>query len=114
MNVPIVNWTNGQTAKLAVLTLTAILTILADGYTTTVALAHGFKEGNPIMRWLFGKVGQALAIFISVSLVLFAGGLISGLGLNYGYLYFGIVSAGEAVRALLNYRTLKAAKISLK
>lgn len=103
-----------QIGILAVLSLTALLTFLGDAYTTMIALQHGFVESNPVMRFLFKKLGQPFANFVTAVFILFMGGLISAYTLNGAYLYFGIMTIAEGIRTFLNYRLLKAAKISLK
>jgi hypothetical protein len=108
------NASDAQVGVVALLCLVTVLAILADAYTTMIGLEHGLVEGNPLMKWLFKKVGLSFATFISGAAVLFIGGFISSYGLQYSDIYFGIVSAGESVRALLNYRKLKAMKVSLK
>jgi len=34
-----------------------VVAILGDCWYTGIGLSKGFKEGNPINRWLFGKIG---------------------------------------------------------
>jgi hypothetical protein len=111
---PAGTWTSEQTVFLAVLCFTTLLTVLGDAYTTMIGLEHGFVEGNPVMKFLFAKIGQSLSAFLSAVAVLGVGAVIAAHNLNAGYVYFGVVSVGEGVRTLLNYLKLKAAKISLK
>jgi hypothetical protein len=108
------NASDAQVGVVALLCLVTVLSLLADAYTTMIGLEHGMVEGNPIMKWLFKKVGLSFATFLSSAVVLFIGGFLSNFGLEYSDAYFGIVAAGEGIRALLNYRKLKALKISLK
>ena|SRR2546423_7953901 len=105
---------DGQIGLLAVLSLAALVSVLGDSYTTMIGLQHGFVEGNPVVKWLFKKVGQSFAAFLSAVLVLFLGGLISNYDLMSSYVFFGIVTAGETFQTVRNYLKLRASKISLK
>lgn len=108
------DWTNGQTALLAAFYFAMIATVLGDAYTTSIGLAHGDVEGNSLMKWLFAKIGQAGAVFVSGVVATFVGGTIAAHNLQGGYLYFGIVAAGEGYQTISNYLKLKKAKVSLK
>ncbi len=110
----IASWTGGQTAILAALVFATIAGVLGDAYTTSVGLAHGYIEANPIEKWAFSKVGQAGATFIGGVATLFVGGTIAAHNLSAGYLYFGLVAGGELIQTALNYKKLRAAKISVK
>lgn len=103
-----------QIGLLALLSLSALGAVMGDAYTTMVGLQHGFVEGNPLMKWLFKKVGQSFAAFLSAVAVLFLGGLISNYDLTSAYTFLGIITAGEGFQAIRNWRKLKASKISLK
>ncbi len=103
-----------QLAALIVLSLTSVATLLGDGYTTMVALQHGFVEGNPVARWLFKKIGQSFTLFAEAVVALFAIGAISNYNLNAAYLFAGILTAGEGAMFLRNYLKLKKSNISLK
>ena len=107
-------WTGGQTGVLAVLVGTTIAAILGDSYTTMIALQKGYVEGNPVMRYLFKKIGQPLAVFLTGVAALFIGGSLAAHDLVWGYTYFGILSGLEGATTLRNYLKLKQAKISLK
>ena len=102
-----------QLGLLAALCATSLLTFLGDGYTTSVGLANGLTEGNPVSRWLFKKIGQSLTLFIEAVALLFSIGAISNYDLNASYVFAGIITAGEAAMCVRNYLTLKKAKISL-
>jgi hypothetical protein len=110
---PAGTWTAGQTWALAGLCTSSLLTVLGDGYTTMIGVQHGFVEGNPIMKFLFSKIGQSLSIFLSAVAVLGIGAVIAAHNLDAGYMYLGIVFAGEGIMVVRNYLKLKAAKISL-
>jgi len=103
-----------QLVLLFALSASSLLAFLGDGYTTMIGLQHGFKEGNPIARWLFKKIGQSGTLFVESVALLFAIGAISNYDLNAAYAFAGIITAGEAVMFIRNYRLLKKAKISLK
>lgn len=107
-------WTNMQVAGLAALSLTTLLTALADGYTTMIGTEHGDAEKNPLMKWLFSKLGQQLTLFLTTGGVLFGGAIIAAHSMAGGYTYFGVMTVARGIRAFLNYRLLKKQKISLK
>jgi hypothetical protein len=66
------------------------------------------------MRWLFSKIGQSFSIFVSATVVIFGGVLISNYNLAASEVYLGAITVAEGVRAYLNYRKLAAQKISLE
>jgi hypothetical protein len=103
-----------QLALLVVLSLTSVLTLMGDGYTTMIALQRGFVEGNPIAKWLFGKIGQQWTLLVESVALLFAIGAISNYNLNMAYTFASIFTAGEAYMCVRNYRLLKKSNISLK
>ena len=107
-------WTNLQVAGLAALTLTTVLTALADGYTTMIGIEHGDSEKNPLIKWLFSKLGQQLTLFLTTGAVIFGGAIIAAHSMAGGFTYFGVMTVGRGLRAFLNYRLLKKQKISLK
>lgn len=91
----------------------ATLALLADNYTTMIALQHGMVEGNPLIRWMFKKVGTSFTAFLCGGTILIAGAAMTNYGAAKAATFFGIIAVGEGIRALLNYRKLKALKISL-
>ena len=107
-------WTNLQVAGLAVLTLTTVLTALADGYTTEVGIEHGDAEKTKVVKWLFSKLGQQLTLFLTTGAVIFGGAIIAAHSMAGGFTYFGAMTITRGIRAFLNYRLLKKQKISLK
>lgn len=111
---PAGTWTAGQTGILAALCFTTVLAVMGDAYTTMIGLEHGFVEGNPIMKFLFSKIGQPLTVFLSAVAVLIGGAAIAANNLHAGYAYFAVISVSEGIMAARNYFKLKAAKISLK
>lgn len=109
MSVPAGPWL----ALFGVLVL-GLLAIIGDGITTMIGLGanKGFVEGNPIMRWLFSKVGQSFATWLSGAAYLFIGLLIGSKVWLAGMIYSGVVAAGEAYYAIKNYLLLK--KLGIK
>lgn len=91
-----------------------LLAIIGDGITTMIGLGanKGFVEGNPVMRWLFGKVGQSFACWLSGVVYLLIGAIIGSKVWLAGMLYAGIVAAGEAYFTIKNYLLLK--KLGIK
>jgi hypothetical protein len=91
----------------------AILVVLGDSITTMIGLGKGDVEGNFIERWLFKKVGSSFATFLTGVLFLFSAAAIANANLKAGFLYVGIVSAGETYQTIKNYRLLKKQGIKL-
>jgi len=89
----------------------ASVAILSDAYLTMKGLENGFVEGNPLMRWLFKKVGQSFAAFLSGGVVLIVGTALTNYGAAPAAAFFSVIGVCETVQALLNYRKLKAAKV---
>ena len=79
-----------------------------------VGIQHGDAEKNPIMKWLFAKLGQQFTLFLTTGAILFAGAIILAHSREAGYTFFGVMSVLRSIRAVLNYRLLKKQKISLK
>jgi hypothetical protein len=80
---------------------------VADYITTVKGMAKGLVEGNPIQKWLFGKIGVAAGSFTSMMATLLVSFLFLGFaGIGPATLFSGIVAAGETVQAILNYRKL--------
>lgn len=92
----------------------ASIALLTDAYLTMKGLERGFQEGNPLMRWLFKKVGQSFAAFLSGGTVLILGAALTNYGALPSAAFFGIIGIAESAQAFLNYRKLKKAGISLK
>lgn len=93
-----------------------VLSYLADCYTTMVGTQHGLVEGSFVtknlmkLKWLNLQLGQMLI----GGGVLWLGGFFTNYGAGPAAAFFGVVGAGEAVQAFLNYRLLKKSGISLK
>lgn len=106
--------TDTQSLWLFILVGAFILAYLADTYTTMIGLQHGFKEWNPLSRFLIGKLGISLNAFLTGSVVIFGVGLSSKWIGADSLILAGGLAAGEAVMALRNYLMLRKAKISLR
>lgn len=91
-----------------------LLAFLADAYTTSIGLAHGLTEGNFISKWLIKKLGQSLSVFLEAVAILWGGVFLTNYGSGPAVAFYLGVGIPEAVVTFLNYRKLKAAKISLK
>lgn len=91
----------------------ALVAIIGDYYTSMIGMQHGFVEGNPINRWLFSKISQPLTVFLEAAGICWAGAFLTDYGAHVAEIFFGGVAIAEGIRALLNYKKLKAAKISL-
>jgi hypothetical protein len=111
---PVGTWTAGQTVLLAALSFTSLVAVLGDAYTTMIGLQHGFVEGNPVMKFLFAKIGQSLSAFLSAVAVLGVGAVIAAHNLGAGYAFLAGVSVVEGIQVIRNFLKLKASKISLK
>lgn len=73
----------------------------------------GAKEANPVMRFLFNKLGMPVTTFLGAAAVLVIGCVFASQGPEYGAAYAGITSVGEAVvliRGYLLYKKLKVKK----
>jgi hypothetical protein len=92
-----------------------ILACLGDSITTMIGLGanKGFIETNPIARWLFAKVGQSFAAFLSTAVYIFTALGIGTANWKAGMLYAGIVAAGETYFTIHNYLLLKKLGIKL-
>lgn len=47
-----------------------VLLQVADAVTTTIGLDKGGREANPVLRWLFDKIGLAPAFMITKGVVI--------------------------------------------
>lgn len=92
----------------------ASVALLADAYLTMKGLEHGFQESNPLLRYLFKKVGQSFTVFLSGGVVLIIGAAITNYGATPAIAFFGVIGAAETAQAFLNYRKLKKTKVNLK
>jgi hypothetical protein len=88
----------------------ALLAYLADVITTMIGTSKGLVEGNPLMKWLFSKVGESFAGWLGGVAVLFIGGILSNYTLRGSEVFFSGIAAAESVQAFLNYRKIKALK----
>jgi hypothetical protein len=106
-------FTDAQTWQAAGCAAAFLGAYMADRYTTTVGLAHGLVEGNPLMKWLNSKISFSLAAFLVGGAILIGGAAMTNISVYAADAFWGIIAVGEAVTAILNYKKLKAAKISL-
>jgi hypothetical protein len=86
-----------------------IIAILGDCYYTGIGLAKGFKEANPINRWLFGKIGQALTCFVEGVAITITGGVImslSGKSMWQTGVYWGAIAVVETIMVYRNRKLL--------
>lgn len=83
-----------------------ITAYLGDSYYTGIGLSKGLTEGNPINRWLFSKIGQALATFIEAVAITFIGLFIASHSYPAAYTYWGIVAAVETYMVWRNRKLL--------
>lgn len=83
-----------------------VIAILGDCYYTSIGLAKGFKEANPINRWLFGKIGQALTCFVEGAAVTFTGGFIMSASMPAAFVYWGVIAALETFMVYRNRKLL--------
>jgi uncharacterized membrane protein len=83
-----------------------IIAILGDCYYTGIGLAKGFKEANPINRWLFGKIGQALTCFLEAAVITIVGGVIMSFSMPATFVYWGAIAALETFMVYRNRKLL--------
>jgi hypothetical protein len=80
---------------------------VADYITTVKGMDKGLVEGNPIMKWLFSKIGVAASSFVSMLVTIFTSLLILNFaGFAPAITFAAIVAAGETYQAISNYRKL--------
>jgi hypothetical protein len=80
---------------------------VADYITTVKGMAKGLVEGNPIQKWLFGKIGVAAGSFVSMMATLLISFLFLGFaGIAPATVFALGVAAAETVQSILNYRKL--------
>jgi hypothetical protein len=84
-----------------------IVAIVLDYVSTVKGLAAGFTEQNSLMRFLFKKIGQPAAAFVSG--VVFLGVALPLSTFHFGpdMLFCSIVAAGEFVQYYKNMKLLK-------
>jgi hypothetical protein len=79
---------------------------LGDCYYTGIGLSKGLVEGNPLNRWLFKKIGQALTTFIEMVAVTFIGGFIAAKSCPAAATFWGIIAVTETVMVIRNRKLL--------
>jgi hypothetical protein len=83
-----------------------LVAILGDTYYTGVGLAKGLKEMNPINRWLFPKLGQALTCFVEAAAITVVGGVFMAYSMPLAYGYWGLIAALEIWMVYRNRKIL--------
>jgi hypothetical protein len=100
---------------LFLLTGTMTVSSLADFYYTTLGIDRGFKEGNPIFRFLSAHMSRALAWFIVTSACILTSFMAAKfVGIYYGIGYGVVITATEVFNALRNRKKVKAAPSDIK
>jgi Domain of unknown function (DUF5658) len=89
--------------------------ITADSITTIVGLGanKGFIESNPLARWMFKKMGQSFACWLSGAVYIFSSLGIYSANHGAGFFYAGSIAAAEAYFAIRNYLMLRKFGIAL-
>jgi uncharacterized protein DUF5658 len=87
--------------------IAAVLAFMSDAILTIKGLDRGFKEANPLIRFLFSKMDKALAIFLSGLAITGLAALVNYLNEGASLLFLGIVAVGEGIQAVKNYRLLR-------
>ena len=95
-----------ETLSLVVLYAYMVVAILGDCWYTGIGLSKGFKEGNPINRWLFGKIGQALTTFLEAAAITFTGGFIAMQSMTWAFAYWGGIAVLESIMVFRNRKLL--------
>jgi hypothetical protein len=101
------NMTDGQQLALFILVGASLAAGLADYVTTAIGLGKGFKEINPINKFLFAKIGQPLTAFIELALMIFTPMLLSTFSPVAGFVSAIGFLALESFNAIRNYRLIK-------
>jgi hypothetical protein len=92
-----------------------IVAVVIDAITTIAGLTagKGFVEGNPIMGWLFKKVGQSFADWLSGVLSLAVCLAIVNINFQAGVAATAAIAVAETFFAVKNYLLLKKLGIRL-
>jgi hypothetical protein len=94
---------------------TMTVSSLADFYYTTLGIDRGFKEGNPIFRFLSAHMSRALAWFIVTGASLATSLLVAKfVGIWYGIGYGVTITALEAFNAIRNRKLVKSVPSNIK
>lgn len=88
---------------------------IGDIVTTMIGLGanKGFKEGNPIARWMFSKFGESLTGWMTTVAYIFLGLFFVTKNYAAGMMYIGAVAASETFFTIKNYLLLKKLGIKL-
>jgi Domain of unknown function (DUF5658) len=92
-----------------------IVAVVGDSITTMVGLGanKGFVEGNPLMSWLFKKVGQSFAGWLTGVAALAVSLALVNVNYKAGVVATVAIAAAESYFAIKNYLLLKKLGISL-
>ncbi len=92
-----------------------IVAIVGDGITTMVGLGanKGFVEANPLMKFLFAKIGQSLTCWLSAVACCFISLGFAAANYKSGLVVAGVIAAGETFMVIKNYLLLKKLGIKL-
>ncbi len=90
-----------------------LLACLGDAYTTAIGIGSGaFQEADPVPRFLFSKIGEALTDFLGCALFLFSAGLLYTFTKPWiGWAFTGGILALETFNTVRNYLLNKKAKV---
>lgn len=91
-----------------------IFACVGDSITTITGLTagKGFREANPIARWMFEKVGQTFAGFLTTGAYAIIAGFIASKNWGAGMFFAGAIAATETYMTIKNYLLLK--KLGIK
>jgi len=107
------NFTNRDFAFFVLFAL-SVTGQLADWWTTSIALEHGFVEMNPLMRKLLKNHPQLVAPLKCGFVPMMVMPIAIFAGLTAAIVWAGIIAAGGWAYGIRNYLKLKKAGISLK
>src|SRR5208337_2894345 len=95
-----------ESLSLFILYVYMLVAILGDTYYTGIGLAKGFKEKNPINRWLFPRLGQALTCFVEAAAITLVGGICIAYSMPLAFGYWGLIAALETWMVYRNRKQL--------
>lgn len=85
----------------------------ADSYLTAIGTDHGFKEGNPVTRYLLSKIGEAGTNTIKLGFVPLVFVIVEHITGIPGWLN-GLMAAATVPIVVRNFLLLRKNKISIK
>lgn len=93
-----------QSLVLFILIGTGIVACIADYITTVKGLAEGFKEANPINKFLFSKLGQPLTAFLEIAAFISVATLMAASSVEAAIGFAAAITVEEAIMAIRNAR----------